>query len=82
MAGMLGHGDSFVLRDPNGIRPAYYYMDDEIVVTASERPVIQTAFNVAYDDVKELKPGQAIITQKMVKFTLNKSSRLKKGLFV
>lgn len=64
MAGMLGHGDSFVLRDPNGIRPAYYYMDDEIVVTASERPVIQTAFNVAYEDVKELKPGQAIITQK------------------
>ncbi|MGO3690207.1 MAG: amidophosphoribosyltransferase [Psychroflexus halocasei] len=64
MAGMLGHGDAFVLRDPNGIRPAYYYMDDEIVVTASERPVIQTAFNVAYDDVKELKPGQAIITQK------------------
>lgn len=64
MAGMLGHGDAFVLRDPNGIRPAYYYMDDEVVVTASERPVIQTAFNVAYEDVKELKPGQAIITQK------------------
>jgi len=64
MAGMLGHGDAFVLRDPNGIRPAYYYKDDEIVVIASERPVIQTAFNVDYDDVKELDPGQAIITKK------------------
>lgn len=64
MAGMLGHGDAFVLRDPNGIRPAYYYKDDEIVVIASERPVIQTAFNVEYDDVKELDPGQAIITKK------------------
>ncbi|MGB2087895.1 MAG: amidophosphoribosyltransferase [Psychroflexus salarius] len=64
MAGMLGHGDAFVLRDPSGIRPAYYYKDDEIVVIASERPVIQTAFNVDYDDVKELDPGQAIITKK------------------
>lgn len=64
IAGMLGHGDSFVLRDPNGIRPAYYYKDDEVVVVASERPVIQTAFNVAFEDVKELMPGQAIITKK------------------
>lgn len=64
LAGMLGHGDSFVMRDPNGIRPAYYYKDDEIVVVASERPVIQTAFNVKYEDVHELDPGHAIITKK------------------
>lgn len=64
MAGLLGHGDSFVLRDPSGIRPAYYYQDDEIVVVASERPVIQTVFNVKFEDVKELDPGHAIITKK------------------
>ncbi|WP_027137968.1 amidophosphoribosyltransferase [Gaetbulibacter saemankumensis] len=64
MAGLIGHGDSFVLRDPAGIRPAYYYKDDEIVVVASERPVIQTVFNVKFEDVQELKPGQAIITKK------------------
>ena len=64
MAGLLGHGDSFVLRDPAGIRPAYYYEDEEIVVVASERPVIQTVFNVNFEDVKELDPGHAIITKK------------------
>jgi len=64
MAGLIGHGDSFVLRDPAGIRPAYYYKDDEVVVVASERPVIQTVFNVGFDDVKELDPGHAIITKK------------------
>ena len=64
MAGLLGHGDSFVLRDPAGIRPAYYYKDDEVVVVASERPVIQTAFNVNYEDIHELEPGHAIITKK------------------
>lgn len=64
MAGLLGHGDSFVLRDPSGIRPAYYYKDDEVVVVASERPVIQTAFNVNFEDVHELPPGCAIITKK------------------
>ncbi len=63
MAGLLGHGDSFVLRDPAGIRPAYYYKDDEVVVVASERPVIQTVFNVKFEDVKELEPGHAIITK-------------------
>jgi len=63
MAGLIGHGDSFVLRDPAGIRPAFYYKDDEIVVVASERPVIQTVFNVNFEDVKELGPGQAIITK-------------------
>jgi amidophosphoribosyltransferase len=64
MAGMLGHGDSFVLRDPAGIRPAYYYKDEEVVVVASERPVIQTVFNVDYNNIKELDPGHAIITKK------------------
>jgi len=72
MAGMLGHGDSFVLRDPAGIRPAYYYMDDEVVVVASERPVIQTVFNVDYHSVHELPPGHAIITKKSGETTINK----------
>lgn len=64
MAGMIGHGDAFVLRDPAGIRPAFYYEDEEIVVVASERPVIQTAFNVPFEDIKELDPGKAIIIKK------------------
>jgi len=64
MAGLIGHGDAFVLRDPAGIRPAYYYQDDEVVVVASERPAIQTVFNVDYDSVKELDPGHAIIVKK------------------
>lgn len=64
MAGMIGHGDSFVLRDPAGIRPAYYYVDDEVLVVASERPVIQTVFNVDYESVQELTPGHAIIAKK------------------
>lgn len=72
MAGMLGHGDSFVLRDPAGIRPAYYYKDDEVVVVASERPVIQTVFNVDFDKVKELDPGHAIITKKSGKVKIEK----------
>jgi len=61
IGGMLGHGDSFVLRDPNGIRPAYYYKDDEVVVVASERPAIQTAFNIGQKMIKELDPGNAIV---------------------
>ncbi len=64
MAGMLGHGDAFVLRDPAGIRPAYYYKDDEVVVIASERPAIQTVFNVPFNDVQELEPGKAILIKK------------------
>jgi amidophosphoribosyltransferase len=64
MAGLLGHGDAFVLRDPNGIRPAYYYHDEEVVVVASERPAIQTVFNVAFDAVQEVPPGKAIIVKK------------------
>ncbi len=64
MGGLVGHGDAFMLRDPAGIRPSYYYKDDEVVVVASERPAIQTVFNVKYDDVKELDPGHAIIIKK------------------
>lgn len=70
MAGLLGHGDSFVFRDPAGIRPAYYYQDDEIAVVASERPVIQTVFNVAFDKVQELEPGHAIIMKKSGKVSV------------
>jgi len=64
IAGLLGHGDSFVLRDPNGIRPAFYYHDDEIVVATSERPAIQTGFNVPAEQIKELKPGHALIVKR------------------
>lgn len=64
MAGLLGHGDAFVLRDPNGIRPAFYYEDEEVVVVASERPVIQTAFNLQAEQIKEIKPGHAVIVRK------------------
>jgi len=64
MAGLLGHGDAFVFRDPAGIRPAYFYEDDEIVVVASERPVIQTVFNVPFEKVEELLPGNALIIKK------------------
>ncbi|MEA3318126.1 MAG: amidophosphoribosyltransferase [Bacteroidota bacterium] len=64
MAGMIGHGDAFVTRDPWGIRPAYYYKDDEIVVVASERPVIQTVMNVTENDVHEVNPGEVLIIKK------------------
>jgi len=64
IAGMFGHGDAFVLRDPNGIRPAFWYRDDEIVIAASERPVIQTAFNVPFEQIHELSPGHGLIIRK------------------
>ncbi|WP_298155513.1 amidophosphoribosyltransferase [Flavobacterium sp.] len=64
MAGLFGHGDAFVFRDPAGIRPAYFYEDDEVVVVASERPVIQTVFNVDFEKVQELQPGKALIIKK------------------
>ncbi|MFN5148450.1 MAG: amidophosphoribosyltransferase [Flavobacteriia bacterium] len=64
MAGLFGHGDAFVLRDPSGIRPAYWFEDDEVCVVASERPVIQTAFNLKIEEVRELKPGHALIIRK------------------
>ncbi|MCR9228219.1 MAG: amidophosphoribosyltransferase [Flavobacteriaceae bacterium] len=72
MSGLLGHGDAFVMRDPAGIRPAYYYQDDEVVVVASERPVIQTVFNVNFDDVHELDPGHAVIVKKSGSMALKK----------
>lgn len=64
ITGMLGHGDAFVMRDPAGIRPAYYYKDDEVVVVTSERPPIQTAFDVKVENIHEIKPGHAIIIKK------------------
>jgi amidophosphoribosyltransferase len=72
MAGMVGHGDAFVMRDPAGIRPAYYYINDEVVVVASERPVIQTIFNVRTDDVIELPPASAIIIKASGTTTIEK----------
>lgn len=71
MAGLLGHGDAFVFRDPAGIRPAYYYQDDEVVVVASERPVIQTVFNVPFESVQEIEPGNALIIKKSGKVSMN-----------
>ena len=64
MAGLLGHGDAFVVRDPNGIRPCFYYHDDEIAVVTSERPAIQTGFNIPIRDIKELGRGNALIIKK------------------
>jgi amidophosphoribosyltransferase len=64
IAGILGHGDAFVMRDPSGIRPAFYYYDDEVVVATSERPAIQTAFNIPLDKIQEIKPGHALIIKK------------------
>jgi amidophosphoribosyltransferase len=64
MGGMTGHGDAFMFRDPNGIRPAYYYKDDEVLVVASERPAIKTAFNLPFEAIQEVKPGHALIAKK------------------
>ncbi len=72
MAGLVGHGDAFVLRDPNGIRPTFFYEDDEVVVVASERPVIQTVFNVKIEDVQQLERGHALIIKKSGKVSIKK----------
>ncbi len=64
IAGLLGHGDAFIMRDPCGIRPAFYYQDDEVVVVTSERPVIQTAFNVPFESIKPISPGHALVIKK------------------
>jgi amidophosphoribosyltransferase len=72
MAGMIGHGDAFVIRDPAGIRPAFYYIDDEVVVIASERPVIQTVFNVKTDGVNEIPPAHAIIIKATGEVSIDK----------
>ncbi|MFT6745769.1 MAG: amidophosphoribosyltransferase [Glaciecola sp.] len=72
MCGMLGHGDAFALRDPNGIRPAFWYADDEFVVVASERPALQTAFNIKSDQVNSLDPGHAMIIKKDGSYAVEK----------
>ncbi len=64
LAGLIGHGDAFVMRDPSGIRPAYYYQDEEVVVVASERPAIQTVFDVHHSRVLEIQPGHALIVKR------------------
>lgn len=84
MCGLMGHGDAFVLRDPSGIRPAFWYEDDEVCVVTSERPVIQTAFNVSIDSVKEIKPGHALIIKKDGRITeemINEPRELKQCSF-
>lgn len=68
MAGLTGSGSAFVVRDPNGIRPAYYYTDDEVVVVASEKPAIKTAFNINYNQIEEIKPGHALVINKSGEF--------------
>ncbi|TRX56094.1 amidophosphoribosyltransferase [Fulvivirga sp. M361] len=77
MVGMVGHGDAFVARDPIGIRPAYYYHDDEVIVVASEKPAIKTAFNVEYDEIEEVKPGHALIIKKNGEFSQQQFSEPK-----
>jgi amidophosphoribosyltransferase len=72
MAGLLGHGDAFVLRDPSAIRPAYYFQNEEVVVVASERPVIQTVFNTTFEEIKELDAGHSIIIKKSGKTSVRK----------
>jgi amidophosphoribosyltransferase len=64
MVGVFGHGSAYVMRDPSGIRPAYYYADDEVVVVASEKPAIKTSFGIEYSEIKEIKPGHALIIEK------------------
>ena len=70
ISGMLGHGDAFLMRDPNGIRPAYYFQNDEFVVAASERPAIQTVFNVPFEDIREVLPGHSLIIKKSGKTSM------------
>ena len=75
MGGLLGHGDSFVMRDPVGIRPAFYYKDEEVVVVASERPAIQNAFNIDINKIKELDPGSAIIIKNKGEVSIKKINK-------
>lgn len=81
MVGMMGHGDAFVLRDPSGIRPAYYFEDDEVAVVTSERPPIQTTFNVRFEDIHEIPPGHAFIVKKDGKTSIEqfKTPQIKKS---
>jgi amidophosphoribosyltransferase len=75
MCGLIGHGDAFVIRDPAGIRPAFYYKDDEILMVTSERPPIQTALNVPYDKIKEIPPAHALIMRKNGEFSLKRYTK-------
>jgi len=77
MGGMIGHGDAFLMRDPHGIRPAFYYQDEEVVVAASERPAIQTAFNVHHSMVHEVPPGSALIVKKSGKVSIKRIHKKK-----
>ena len=79
IGGLLGHGDSFVVRDPNGIRPAFYYKDDEVVVVASERPAIQTAFNVDMNKINELNSGDAIVIKNNGEVTIKNVTKAKEN---
>lgn len=72
IGGLLGHGDAFILRDPNGVRPAFYYVDDEIIVAASERPVIQTALNISSKEIKEVPPGNALVIKKSGEYNIDR----------
>lgn len=84
IAGMIGHGDAFVLRDPSGIRPVYYYKDEEVVAVTSERPVIQTAFNVTIDKIYEIKAGHALVIKRnghIGEFEVNKPQKRKSCSF-
>ncbi|HIP48908.1 MAG TPA: amidophosphoribosyltransferase [Lutibacter sp.] len=80
MAGLFGHGDAFVLRDPNGIRPAFYYKDDEVIAVASERPALQTVFNASIEEIKELENGEAIIIKKEGKIAIEQVLKAKEKL--
>lgn len=80
ISGLIGCGDAFAMRDPWGIRPAFYYHDDEVVVVASERPVIQTAFNLKKEDVHELQPGQALIVKRNGRFILDQIAEKKEKI--
>lgn len=80
MAGLFGHGDAFVLRDPNGIRPGFYYQDDEVIAVASERPALQTVFNVAIENIKELENGEALIIKKNGKISIEQVLKAKEKL--
>ena len=80
MAGLFGHGDAFVLRDPNGIRPGFYYQDDEVIAVASERPALQTVFNTSIEEIKELENGEAIIIKKDGQITIEQVLKEKEKL--
>tara|TARA_A100001011_G_scaffold28856_1_gene28017 strand:- start:8267 stop:10165 length:1899 start_codon:yes stop_codon:yes gene_type:complete len=84
IGGMIGHGDAFVVRDPSGIRPAYFYHDDEVAVIASERPVIQTVFNTTFEDINEVDPGNCVIIKKdgkIIQKNINKAVEKKSCSF-